>query len=67
MSGGEAQNYALTYGQGTLTIEEKETDGIGSVKADELPNATTYNLAGQKVNARYKGIAIRNGKKVILR
>ena len=67
VSGGEAQNYALTYGQGTLTIEEKETDGIGSVKADELPNATTYNLAGQKVNARYKGIAIRNGKKVILR
>ena len=67
VSGGEAQNYALTYGQGTLTIEEKETDGIGSVMADEQSNIATYNLAGQKVNARYKGIAIRNGKKVILR
>lgn len=67
VSGGEAQNYALTYGQGTLTIDEKETDGIGSVKANDQPDAPIYNLAGQKVNARYKGIAIRNGKKVILR
>lgn len=65
ISGGEAQNYALTYGQGTLTIEEKEVDGISSVKADEQPNSATYNLAGQKVNAQYKGIVIRNGKKVM--
>lgn len=65
VSGGEAQNYALTYGQGTLTIEEKEVDGVSSVKADEQPNSATYNLAGQKVNAHYKGIVIRNGKKVV--
>lgn len=65
VSGGEAQNYALTYGQGTLTIEEKEVDGVSSVKADEQPNSATYNLAGQKVNAQYKGIVIRNGKKVM--
>jgi len=65
VSGGEAQNYALTYGQGTLTIEEKEVDGVSSVKADEQPNSATYNLAGQKVNAQYKGIVIRNGKKVV--
>ena len=65
VSGGEAKNYALTYGQGTLTIEEKEVDGISSVKADEHPNSATYNLAGQKVNAQYKGIVIRNGKKVV--
>lgn len=65
VSGGEAKNYALTYGQGTLTIEEKEVDGISSVKADEQPNSATYNLAGQKVNAQYKGIVIRNGRKVV--
>ena len=65
VSGGEAQNYALTYGQGTLTIEEKEVDGVSSIKADEQPNAATYNLAGQKVNAQYKGIVIRKGKKVM--
>ena len=65
VSGGEAQNYALTYGQGTLTIEEKEVDGVSSVKADEQPNTATYNLAGQKVNTQYKGIVIRNGRKVV--
>ena len=65
VSGGEAQNYALTYGQGTLTIEVKEVDGVSSVKADEQPNSATYNLAGQKVNTQYKGIVIRNGKKVM--
>ena len=62
VSGGEAQNYDLTYGQGTLTIEEKEVDGVSSVKADEQPNSATYNLAGQKVNAQYKGIVIRKGR-----
>ena len=65
VSGGEAKNYALTYKQGTLTIEKKEVDGISSVKGDEQPNSATYNLAGQKVNAQYKGIVIRNGKKVM--
>lgn len=65
VSGGEAQNYALTYGQGTLTIEEKEVDGISSLKADEQPDATIYNMAGQKVDASYKGIVIINGKKVV--
>ena len=44
---------------------EKEVDGVSSVKADELPNTATYNLAGQKVNAQYKGIVIRKGKKVM--
>ena len=65
VSGGEAKNYALTYGQGTLTIEKKTTDGVSSVKADEQSNATIYNMAGQKVDASYKGIVIINGKKVV--
>ena len=64
VSGGEAQNYLLSYGEGTLTIEEKEADGISSVKTTEEPNAV-YNLAGQKVNAQYKGIVIQNGRKVV--
>ena len=65
MSGGEAQNYVLTYKQGTLAIEKKEVDGVSSVKADEQSNATIYNMAGQKVDASYKGIVIINGKKVV--
>ena len=40
-------------------------DGISSVKVAEQQNAAIYNLAGQQVNAQYKGIVIQNGKKVI--
>lgn len=38
--------------------------GINSIEADET-NADIYNLQGMKVNADYKGIMIRNGKKII--
>lgn len=39
--------------------------GINSVKTVEQTNNVIYNLAGQKVNAQYKGIMIQNGKKVL--
>lgn len=39
-------------------------DGIASVKAAKA-NAAEYNLAGQKVAAGFKGLVIKNGKKVI--
>ncbi len=41
--------------------------GIETVKAAAQSNAPIYNLAGQKVSANFKGIAIQNGKKVILK
>ncbi len=41
--------------------------GITVVKAAVNANAPVYNLAGQKVNASFKGIAIQNGKKVVLK
>ena len=37
-------------------------DGISAGKSSD--NATLYNIAGQKVDAAYKGIVIKNGKKV---
>ena len=38
--------------------------GISEVVEDsESTDGTTYNLSGQKVNANYRGIVIRNGKK----
>jgi hypothetical protein len=42
-----------------------EVDGIEAVKADKKFNGAIYNLAGQKVNANYKGVVIQNGKKFI--
>lgn len=38
--------------------------GVNSVKAN-TQNGVIYNLAGQKVDASYKGVVIQNGKKVI--
>ena len=47
-------------------IEIKSTEtGIRSVKTGDSSQETVYNLAGQKVNSRYKGIVIQNGKKVV--
>ena len=42
-----------------------EGTGIEAVKADQKFNGAIYNLAGQKVNANYKGVVIQNGKKFI--
>lgn len=49
-----------------LAIEEGSTTGINTIKNAELNiQDAIYNLAGQKVGADYKGIVIRNGKKML--
>lgn len=40
---------------------------VSSVKADELKDATIYNLAGQRVSKAQKGVYIINGKKVAVK
>ena len=37
--------------------------GINRVNAEKVADNAIYNLAGQKVNASYKGVVIKNGKK----
>ena len=46
-------------------IDLDATTGIAAVKADKKFDGAIYNLAGQKVNANYKGVVIQNGKKFI--
>ncbi|MBR1463679.1 MAG: Ig-like domain-containing protein [Prevotella sp.] len=41
------------------------TTGINKATVEGAEDAPAYNIAGQKVNASYKGIVIKNGKKVI--
>lgn len=49
-----------------LAIEEGGTTGISTIKNAELNiQDAIYNLAGQKVGADYKGIVIKNGKKML--
>ena len=42
-----------------------DTTAIKTVKAAKKFNGAIYNLAGQKVNASYKGVVIKDGKKYI--
>ena len=48
-------------------VEPSPLTGIDAVKTavQKVQNATIYNLQGQKVNKSYRGIVIRNGKKVV--
>ena len=54
----------------TLTAEEATPTGISSIENGQLTidnDAPAYNLAGQKVGKNYKGIVIKNGKKVVMK
>ncbi|MDO5527760.1 MAG: hypothetical protein Q4F85_16935 [Prevotella sp.] len=49
-------------------ITSSVVDGINAIEAAKpVQNNMMYNLAGQKVGAGYKGIVIKNGKKVIVK
>jgi hypothetical protein len=52
-----------------IILSDDDTDGIKSIENSELrtENSDYYNLAGQKVDAGYKGIVIRNGKKFVVK
>ena len=49
-----------------VTLGTAETlAGITPVKAVKVDNGYIYNLSGQRVDASYKGLVIKNGKKLI--
>ena len=48
-----------------VKVYDLEATGIEAVKAAKAFDGAIYNLAGQKVNANYKGVVIQNGKKFI--
>lgn len=49
----------------TQAVVSGTPTGITNITTSATDNAPAYNLAGQKVNAAYKGIVIKNGKKMI--
>ena len=55
VKGNEDFTVAITVGEGT---------GINSLNADDS-NEPAFNLAGQKVGKNYKGIIVKNGKKMM--
>ncbi|MBR5038696.1 MAG: hypothetical protein IKX65_08260 [Prevotella sp.] len=48
-------------------LERKYTTGINDIKVAYNPHNDVFNLSGQKVNTTYKGIVIRNGKRVVIK
>jgi hypothetical protein len=52
----------------TKTLEaEYETTGITAVSVKAVPSAPMFNLQGQRVTSSYRGIAIKNGRKMIVK
>ncbi|MDO5482636.1 MAG: leucine-rich repeat domain-containing protein [Bacteroidaceae bacterium] len=70
-----AQDYGFTAAEGkqegrfVLMIESDEATGIESVGEQEAVtgNDVLYNVSGQRVGSDYKGIVIKNGKKVLVK
>ena len=54
-----------TSTKGFYGLNDDATTGIGHVSASTASNGERYNLAGQRVNANFKGVIIVNGKKFI--
>lgn len=66
---GKLTKFNTTYelaANNTLISLNGTTTGITNITTDEAAkNAPVYNLAGQKVTKAYKGVVIKNGKKMI--
>ena len=66
---GKLKKFGTTYEldkNNILISLNGQTTGITNITADEAAkNAPVYNLAGQKVTKAYKGVVIKNGKKMI--
>lgn len=58
--------FAQTGAKLTVTItQDIDADGISTVvEKTPIKNSRTFNLAGQPINNNYKGIVVKNGKKV---
>lgn len=66
---GKLKKFKTTYEldlNNILISQNGTTTGITNITTDEaVKNAPVYNLAGQKVTKAYKGVVIKNGKKMI--
>ena len=62
----DASSVRITIDDVTLTVNDNTT-GIQLVNADNADGEQIYNLQGQKVDGSYKGVVIRNGKKVVVK
>ena len=66
-SGGTIQQLIKCTQQDNVIYQYDDETSVQGIKQQPLDDVPIYNLAGQKVDASYKGIVIQNGKKRIVR
>ena len=65
---GQLVNYNGTYevnSNNQIYSINDVTAGVQNITVEQNVNAPAFNLAGQRVNAAYKGIVVKNGKKFL--
>lgn len=66
---GDEYRVSVVYEEGESELSDAFTiaTGISTVGYEHRKDDTRYNIAGQRVSDDYKGIVIRNGKKVLVK
>lgn len=72
LAGGKTYTFQKYSGTGNILISSieitpVENTGISTIAAENTSNSAIYNLAGQKVSNDFKGLVIKNGKKVVMK
>lgn len=61
-------NFWVKIGAGTDPYKYgTDPSGISSIVKNSIAPAATFNLAGQRVSKEYKGVVVKNGKKVVVK
>ena len=61
-------NFWVKVGAGTAPYKYgTDPSGISSIVKNSIAPAATFNLAGQRVSKEYKGVVVKNGKKVVVK
>ena len=64
---GITKDGAMVANEWVMLASQDYIDGIKPLSNSSLKDENLYNLAGQKVDANYKGIVIKGGKKVLMK
>ena len=66
---GKAYLYTIANNTGAnlRVVSAGDATGIANIEAAKAENGAMFNMAGQRVNGSYKGIVIKNGKKVLVK
>lgn len=67
INGGPSKNWIPVYFDGKKAHFNEVSDGIEEITVSESHSDIIYNINGQIVNGSYKGIVIKNGKKVFIK